>query len=430
MNHYESKENNSADCHVHPRFSEPGTLRGFTVTTARPPLEAPGQVHTRLVEAGLPAERFVDLQDDTKEPTASHTNSENQLGAERVKGNYGILAGCGLIIIDVDNPEQLPTWLVRVLAANSTLFVSSPHGGEARGHYFYRVEGTIDTEKAFVKGDWGSIRLKNSYAVGPGSVIDHDTYCHNDCPLSGPGRYDSQFAQQIATIEADVIQEVVTAESATDSQSPDATESDIHDLDTRIQRGIDTNSNFQEVWSWAQEGGPPASVGFANDCSKAESALSGHLNFWLSGDTDTIRDVFDQVNPPKWSEEGENYRQSVLETGDNGVYFDPGSGGGGVSWNAIFEVIIALCYDHEGQARTREVAASDDVQIGERQVVNVLNQLKEMGYLDEKRDKNDGRIVYWVVTDMEGLVEFSNSDDLLEQYNPRDAQLEWCRRYL
>jgi hypothetical protein len=57
--------------------------------------------------------------------------------------------------------------------------------------------------------------------------------------------------------------------------------------------------------------------------------------------------------------------------------------------------VLAALEELDGAARTADVAAHDAVENGERQVLNVLEDLRDRGVLDRQRDAADGRALVW-----------------------------------
>lgn len=137
-------------------------------------------VKRTLDDAGLPTDRFIDLHPGTKTPAQKWRDDGLGRSADAVGEDYGIKCGDGLVVIDVDYPEKLPFDLP------PTYTVISPHGDADRAHFYYRVEGTVESARL----ECGSIQSVGSIVVGPGSTLDHEGYCEDgkeDCPGEGTG---------------------------------------------------------------------------------------------------------------------------------------------------------------------------------------------------------------------------------------------------
>jgi hypothetical protein len=172
----------------------------------------------RLLDAGISADRFNNLWFGAKKPY----NHDTRRRAD-VMGNYGVYTTKDdpLVLIDIDHPEHRPD-------LPETFSVSSPHGDEARSHYYYRVEDLDklnaevpeDSEKWNFEPSWGEIRNHNQYVAGPGCVLDAngcDTgdyeYDHPEgcevCSSREGGRYEIVDNRPIETLPVETLIEWV-----------------------------------------------------------------------------------------------------------------------------------------------------------------------------------------------------------------------------
>lgn len=198
-----------------------------------PTSDAPAheRVATRLREAGLDTERFVDVHDGKKKST-NHT----RFGPELVHGNYGIYAGDGLVDVDVDDYDENADGeaLAAVTDLPETLTVETPHtDGESGGHRFYRVEPGDEFETAREACEnvwggatnpgpsWGEVRVQNQYVVGPGSQLDRckKDWC-DECITDDGGRYKIAADRPIATVTADELAGVLRADPDCPTTTP------------------------------------------------------------------------------------------------------------------------------------------------------------------------------------------------------------------
>lgn len=156
-----------------------------------------------LTRSGLDTCRFIDIQHGSKQ-------SNNTFGCTHcdVSGNYAILAGGGLVIVQVDRDEGIFNILP------DTLTVESPHGEKT---LFYNVEGDTATEIEKVSGESdfavlpsGWVWVDNVHVMGPGSRLDADG-CRKDgcdtCDLAGGGYYEVSHAPEppITTISTNTL---------------------------------------------------------------------------------------------------------------------------------------------------------------------------------------------------------------------------------
>lgn len=157
------------------------------------------RLEERLREAGLDIERFVDLTDGTKRSYSDHTESTNQYETSEVTGNYGVLAGDGLLVLDLDTyrleDNTLPTAFGEL---PDTYTVASPHGGE---HRYYAVNEEVSNSKE----NWGEVQAENQYVVGPGSVLDSCKNGWHDCSGEGEGQYTELHNRPIASVSTELI---------------------------------------------------------------------------------------------------------------------------------------------------------------------------------------------------------------------------------
>lgn len=157
-------------------------------------------VERRLDESGLTTDRFIDLHPGTKTPAQKWRDDGLGKPAEAIEEDHAIKCGNNLVVIDVDHPEKLPVELP------STFAVRSPHGDAERGHLYYRVEEPIENHRE----KWGSIQSDGSIVVGPGSTLDHDGYCKDDCILTGESAYEIADGRPFAILDRETIDAITT----------------------------------------------------------------------------------------------------------------------------------------------------------------------------------------------------------------------------
>lgn len=189
-----------------------------------------------LHEVGLNTEQFIDVHDGGKGST-DHTRGS----PEAVSGNYGIYAGDGLVIVDVDDydAETDDEALAAVNELPETLTAETPHtDGRTGGHRFYAVAPGEEFETAgealeAVTGNtksaspsWGDLKVGNGYVVGPGSSLSVDgcdvPWCDDcdgcdkdwceECATPDGGRYSIAADRPIATITADDLADLLRAD--------------------------------------------------------------------------------------------------------------------------------------------------------------------------------------------------------------------------
>lgn len=98
-----------------------------------------------------------------------------------MEANYGVMAGGGLVILDVDSyRDSVDSVPEPIKALPDTFTAKSPHGGE---HRYYVVKD--DTSNA--KANWGEIRAEDQYVVGPGSELDNCDKEWHDCTEPNTG---------------------------------------------------------------------------------------------------------------------------------------------------------------------------------------------------------------------------------------------------
>lgn len=311
-----------------------------------------GQLAARLRAAGLDTARYVDVTDGSKASTVPHSDPSNHRDAGRVRGNYGVYAGNGLVILDVD--EGGAEAVTELDSLPETFTVQSPHSDcEAEGHWYYRVEGdAVDALNerfgvANPQPSWGEVRARNQYAVGPDSTL---TDCkHGCCSPDNPGRYVIQNDASISTITAEDLVAVLSADPALQGRDePDSTstanpsarthepldydESDVAAVEAALHEFRDddrtTARAFQYVMDLLQ--GKYGKRGFEGDRSAAEECLASKLYgvLWFAdGVEETERRIYaciseyaeshrytDTGDIRKWVQRGAGYRYSTVNS--------------------------------------------------------------------------------------------------------------------
>lgn len=292
-------------------------------------------VESRLDEAGLGTERYIDVQDGEK-ASVDHT----LLTADDVEGNYGIYATAGdpLVILDIDDYDDVEdrSGLTALTRLPPTFEQSSPHGGT---HRLYAVEedeegrfiaAVLEDEfgKENLKPSWGEVRVSNQYVVGAGSQLDGcDKEWCDECATEDGGRYSIESSQEISTISPELLVDVLQEDPNYRDEDGEeaATETPELDGDPDVEEVLEfalTESNdekLQRLWRGDYSD-------YGDDRSKAESALAYKLSFWLKGNKQAVRRAMNGQNLPesvarpslkKWPDrDDDSYRESVLEAVD------------------------------------------------------------------------------------------------------------------
>lgn len=192
------------------------------------------RITERLREAGLLEDRLIPVNDGTKQSWVDHTNPANrESGLESISGNYGVYAGNGLLILDVDDYDEgvsKPDWVP------ITLTVKSPHtDGRAGGHYYLSVPADFPQRLKETFGrinpttSFGSVRASNMYVVGPGSYLTECKHGDDCCSISSPGRYDIATDTSIAGTDPEKIVQHLRDDPGTDPIGGHETDSGEHE---------------------------------------------------------------------------------------------------------------------------------------------------------------------------------------------------------
>lgn len=367
-------------------------------------------VAERLREAGIAEDRFIQLQDGSKSPI-DHTQHKPQV----IDGNYGVYAGRGLVLLDLDTYDGgCPKWVNQL---PRTFTVRTPHGGE---HRYFTVESAI----ANAEFDGGSIRAENQYVVGPGSDLDSCNKDWHDCSQDGEGYYTVLHDRPIASVSATVFPDGQgNAQGQTTSNDIANVTADITDLgevdapfgdlDQRLHAFLNTDTEIGEIREklWT---GQWNDLGY-NDRSTPEMALVAHLGWFFEGNAEVVGQLMslachqypstDLSKPRKWAvEDRPSYRQSTLAAmPDYEETYEPGSSHVGlrpkVSHITYENVMVATA--KVGPARVEEVAAHEGNDRSKRQTERALMELIDDGMVGREKRPNGKRgpnpYFYWVI---------------------------------
>lgn len=233
----------------------------------------------RLNEAGLLDNRFIPVRDGAKASLVNHHEPENRHSSfANVSGNYGVYAGAApdnsrhLIVVDKDEETD---GLDAANALPDTLSTESPHtDGADLGHDYYLIVGENVAER--LKDaigvynpvpEWGEVRVRNQYVVGPGSELDSCDKDWHDCSQDGEGHYRISKDAPIAEIELNDLVDVLKAsgydETDTTQDTPESVETD----SDGYEEAKEVARNDSKIVTYLTEG---AGVEFDGDRSDAD----------------------------------------------------------------------------------------------------------------------------------------------------------------
>jgi len=293
-------------------------------------------IQSRFEEAGLSENRYVSVEDGSKECLDHDTRYSSPSD-----GNYGIyaIAKDNLLILDVDDYGDIEdkSGLTALTKLDPTLEQTSPHGGT---HRIYEVPPTDDgrliaallkdkfgTKQGNLTASWGEARVANQYIVAAGSELTSCDKDWHDCSEDGEGKYTIGADREIATIEPETVLKVLSEDpelseetEQDDDESTDAPDESPEDPEDILEYALNESDDekLKRLWNgdYSDYGG---------DRSEAESALAYKLAFWLQGDKQAVRRAMDRADLQKWSDrDDDSYRNSVLEAVDEcNEYFEP-----------------------------------------------------------------------------------------------------------
>ncbi len=300
------------------------------------------RLHNRLRGQNLGRNRLIELEHGAKSPVGKHGDPEHRHDVDELLdndsavttnggGNYGVYAGDGLIMLDVDEYDgSLPE---AVQSLPDTFSVETAHGGQ---HRYYAVsddaaqalDGRFGAANPSLS--WGEVRARKQYVVGPGSQLDgcSKDWC-DECADPHGGQYSVHHDEEIASLNTETLLELVEDErSADETESDTSAESESDevdattitsadrsfegDIDERLQTALASDPTLEQLWS-----GSYAAAGYGGDRSHAEHVLAGRLAFWFDRDKDVVRRLMNCADTEKWARRTDSsYRDSILEAVD------------------------------------------------------------------------------------------------------------------
>lgn len=359
----------------------------------------------RLTAVGLDVERFVPLQDGTKKSRLDHTDPVNQYSAGETDGNYGVMAGDGLVIVDVDDycgNEDVPDSIEEL---PTTFTVQTPHGGE---HRYYAVDDPVNNRK----NDWGEIRATKQYVVGPGSALDSCSKDWHDCSDDDAGRYTVLTDKPIVPVSPSSLPKRTTQQPRSSLELSTGTsgvtrlddvDAPFEKLETRLKAFLG-DDHRKALWE-----GRYSDVGH-DDRSRAEAEFAYHLGWFFEGYEEVVGQLMtlacqrypttDWNEPRKWLvRDDDGYRESTIELPDyDDTYTPPWSGRGPrpeVSQVTSDKVLNAVRELYP--AKVDEIANHEDVDVCREQTRKALEELRDHDVLVREKDmkRRDNPYVYY-----------------------------------
>ncbi|WP_160163361.1 bifunctional DNA primase/polymerase [Haloarcula argentinensis] len=349
---------------------------------------------SRITAAGLDVERFVPLCDGTKKSRVDHTNSAHQYPADELDGNYGVMAGDGLVIVDIDDYSGNQGVPDSIEALPATFTVETPHGGE---HRYYAVNDIVSNNQS----EWGEIRAAKQYVVGPGSELDACSKSWHDCSADDAGRYAVLDDRPLAHISPSALPERPTQQTnppttvSTDSSDVaclDDIAAPFGKLETRL-RAFLGDDRRQALWE-----GRYSDAGY-DDRSQAEAELAYHLGWFFESNAEVVSKLLtlaceqypttDWNEPRKWRvRDDDAYRVSTCELPDyDDTYTPPWSGRGPrpeVSQVTSDKVLAATFELYP--ATVDEIANYEEVDVCREQTRKALEELRDHEILAREKD--------------------------------------------
>jgi len=359
----------------------------------------------RIAAAKINVERFVPLRDGTKKSRVDHTDPANQYPADELDGNYGVMAGDGLIIVDIDDYDGNQTIPDQIKFLPPTFTVETPHGGE---HRYYAVSEPVSNSQE----EWGEIRADNQYVVGPGSELKSCSKSWHDCSNNDAGRYAILNNRDLAHISPPVLPERTTKQARSPTAAPtdsppvaclDDVDAPFRKLETRL-RAFLGDDRRQALWEGRY------SDARYDDRSRAEAGLAYHLGWFFESNAEVVSQLItlaceqypttDWDEPRKWLvRKDDGYRKNTVELPDyDDTYTPPWSGCGPrpeVS-EVTFEKVLNATFDLY-PATDKEISNHDEVDVGREQTRKALVALIEDDVIARKKcEKRPGNpLVYY-----------------------------------
>lgn len=277
------------------------------------PARAKDRVVSRLEEAGLATDRLIDVKNGDKGST-DHT----QHPPDRVTGNYGVYAGRGLVLIDIDDYDGEHD-LEAIENLPETFTTRTAHGGD---HRYYHVASAPEVLKDNFgvenpQPEWGEIRAHNQYTVGAGSQLDgcDKDWC-KECATPDGGWYTIQNDQPIAQINAHVLVGALrgtgygdTDDADSDGSEPTETKPEPEPVsleDSELLERAKDDDKFSRLWDGdtSMHGG---------DHSRSDLALCSKLAFWTGGDRQRIDALFRKSGLMRDKWDRDDYRKRTID---------------------------------------------------------------------------------------------------------------------
>jgi len=291
-------------------------------------------------------ERFIPLQKGKKAPINQQTQP-----LQTITGNYGIMSGDGIMHLDVDDykdGESLPETTHSLIEDCAAVLTGlTPHGGT---HFTYPVPEDapemieeVTGKKNPTIGGCVEVKSHNQYIVGPGSQLDGcDKEWCEDCIKPHEGTYpltetntDPQFDFERFLSVVESLTEEPPEEKSTTVQPGEINFGG--DVEEWINTARQNDTYLDELMEWSgSTNATPSDYDLRfGDRSRNEVALAEKL-MWRFGSFNEgeqiVRRTLNQLHPPKWSQSGQCYRDSVINaaktyTVDAGEFYEPKTGG-------------------------------------------------------------------------------------------------------
>jgi hypothetical protein len=345
------------------------------------------------------------LLNGTKQSRVDHTDPAYQYSADELDGNYGVMAGDGLVIVDIDDYDGDQTVPDSVKSLPPTFTVETPHGGE---HRYYAVSDPVSNSQC----EWGEIRAAKQYVVGPGSELDSCSKSWHDCSGDDAGLYTVLEDRALAHISPSALPERTTQQPrsppALSTDSSDVTclddvDAPFEKLETRL-RAFLGDDRRTSLWE-----GRYSKAGY-DDRSRAEAELAWRLGWFFEANSEVVGQLMtlacqrypttDWNEPRKWLvRDDDGYRENTTELPDyDDTYTPPWSGRGPrpeVSQVTSDKVLNAVRELYP--AKVDEIANHEDVDVCREQTRKALEELRDHDVLAREKDmkRRDNPYVYY-----------------------------------